>query len=120
MPINLAILSLVESGDLTKLQKRWWYDTVKCDSNIRPHEMAGNGLMLNNLAGLFFILIGGLMISLVVAIVEFCFQHCEPNKQKKLKNISATVNTFQAKSKLSIQQNRDFDNTRVSNVSPYE
>lgn len=104
----------MEAGTLTELQNRWWYNHVKCDGNVKPHELSSNGLMLNNLAGLFFVLIGGLMLSLVVAIIEFCFQHCDTSKQKKLKNISATVNTFQAKSKLSIQPSREFDGARVS------
>lgn len=117
MPINLVILSLMESGELTKLQNKWWYDQTKCNTlGGKPHEVSNNGLMLNNLAGLFFVLIGGLMISLLVAVIEFCFKHGDPaNKQQKYKNktTAATVNTLQAKSKLTIQQGRDFDNGRV-------
>lgn len=117
MPINLVILSLMESGELTKLQNKWWYDQTKCNTlGGKPHEVSNNGLMLNNLAGLFFVLIGGLMISLLVAVIEFCFKHGNTaNKQQKFKNktTAATVNTLQAKSKLTIQQGRDFDNGRV-------
>lgn len=114
MPINLVILSLMESGDLTKLQNKWWYDQAKCNTLGKPHELTNNGLMLNNLAGIFFVLIGGLMVSLLVAIVEFCFKHRDAsNKQQKFKSKQPTVNTLQAKSKLTIQQGRDFDNGRV-------
>lgn len=107
----------MESGELTKIQNKWWYDQTKCNTlGGKPHELSNNGLMLNNLAGLFFVLIGGLMISLLVAVIEFCFKHGDTkNKQQKYKNKStaATVNTLQAKSKLTIQQGRDFDNGRV-------
>jgi hypothetical protein len=28
--INLAVLSLIENGELTKLKNRWWYDRTEC------------------------------------------------------------------------------------------
>ena len=37
-PINMAILHLVESGDLQKLHSKWWYDKGECavdDSKVR-------------------------------------------------------------------------------------
>lgn len=118
MPISYVILSLMESGDLTKLQNKWWHEQAKC-LNKKTHEIFSNdGLMLNNLAGIFFVLIVGLILSLFVAIIEFCFKQHDPVKQHqkfKTKPVQPnTLNTLQGKSKLTIQEQRDFDNGRVT------
>lgn len=119
MPINYIILSLMESGELTKLQNKWWHDQAKCTTNKKSHEIYTNdGLELNNLAGIFFVLIVGLILSLFVAIIEFCFKQHDPMKQhQKFKTKPATataMNTLQGKPKLTIQEQRDFDNGRVT------
>lgn len=76
-PINLAVLALVESGELTKLYNKWWFENTDCDLGDKQ-ETARNELSLRNVAGIFFILIGGLIVSLIVALVEFIF-----NKREK-------------------------------------
>lgn len=66
----MAILSLIESGKLTELYNKWWFDNSQCDPTDKQ-ETARNELSLKNVAGIFFILIGGLILSLVVALFEF-------------------------------------------------
>lgn len=122
MPINYIILSLMESGELTKLQNKWWHEQAKCtaaNKKSHPEFYPNDGLALNNLAGIFFVLIVGLILSLFVAIIEFCFKQHDPMKQhQKFKTKpSATgtaMNTLQGKPKLTIQEQRDFDNGRVT------
>lgn len=70
VPINLAVLSLIESGELTELFNKWWFEKTHCDS-AEKQETARNELSLKNVAGIFFILIGGLIVSLIVALIEF-------------------------------------------------
>lgn len=70
VPINLAILSLIESGELTELFNKWWFENTDCDS-AEKQETTRNELSLKNVAGIFFILIAGLILSLVVALFEF-------------------------------------------------
>lgn len=70
MPINLAVLSLIESGELTELFNKWWFENTECDPTEKQ-ETARNELSLKNVAGIFFILIGGLILSLIVALFEF-------------------------------------------------
>lgn len=111
MPINYIILSLMESGELTKLQNKWWHDQAKCTTNKKSHEIYSNdGLELNNLAGIFFVLIVGLILSLFVAIIEFCFKQHDPMKQhhkfKTKPNTTTAMNTLQGKP--------NFDNGRVT------
>lgn len=69
--INLAILTLIESGELMKLQNKWWFDYAECKRMDRQ-DATRNELSLSNVAGIFFILIGGLLVALVVALIEFC------------------------------------------------
>lgn len=72
--INLAILTLIETGELTKLQNKWWFDYAEC-KRMDKQDATRNELSLSNVAGIFFILIGGLLVALVVALIEFCFKH---------------------------------------------
>lgn len=112
----------MESGELTKLQNKWWHEQAKCtaaNKKSHPEFYPNDGLALNNLAGIFFVLIVGLILSLFVAIIEFCFKQHDPMKQhQKFKTKpSATgtaMNTLQGKPKLTIQEQRDFDNGRVT------
>lgn len=72
--INLAILTLIETGEMTKLQNKWWFDDAECKRTHTQDAMHRNELSLNDVAGIFFILIGGLLVALVVAIIEFCIK----------------------------------------------
>lgn len=110
----------MESGELTKLQNKWWHEQAKCSTTKKTHELYGSdGLALNNLAGIFFVLIVGLILSLFVATIEFCFKQHDPMKQhQKFKTkpvaTATAMNTLQGKPKLTIQEQRDFDNGRVT------
>lgn len=68
--LNLAVLFLIENGDLTRLENKWWYDRSECKAR-EAKETIQNALTLNNVAGCFYILIGGLLVAMVVALVEF-------------------------------------------------
>ena len=76
-PINLAVLQLKEDGYLEKLKKKWWFEQSECSD---PNEKAAqkgasqNALHLDNVAGIFFILIIGLIISVVIAAFEILYK----------------------------------------------
>ena len=79
--INLAVLSLKESGELTKLVNRWWYDRTECRHGDKQDSR--NELTLSNVAGIFYILIAGLLLALLVALLEFCYKsHTEATRAK--------------------------------------
>lgn len=80
--INLAVLSLKESGELMKLVNRWWYDRAECRLGDKQ-DASRNELSLSNVAGIFYILIGGLLLALAVALLEFCYKsHTEATRAK--------------------------------------
>ncbi|XP_039287193.1 glutamate receptor 1-like isoform X1 [Nilaparvata lugens] len=104
--INLAVLSLIENGELTKLLNRWWYDRTECRHGDKQ-DASRNELSLSNVAGIFYILIGGLILAMAVALLEFCYKsHTEATRDK-----IPLSDAMKAKARMTIGS-RDFDNVR--------
>jgi hypothetical protein len=81
--LNLAVLSLKESDDLARLTNKWWYDRGEC-ANADKQETTQNELSLSNVAGIFYILIGGLVLALAVAFFEFLYWSRVDTKKNKV------------------------------------
>lgn len=81
--MNLAVLSLKESDDLARLTNKWWYDRGEC-ANADKQETTQNELSLSNVAGIFYILIGGLVLALGVAFFEFLYWSRVDAKKNKV------------------------------------
>uniref|UniRef100_A0A8D3CB02 Glutamate receptor n=1 Tax=Scophthalmus maximus TaxID=52904 RepID=A0A8D3CB02_SCOMX len=82
-PVNLAVLKLSEAGVLDKLKNKWWYDKGECgpkDSGSKSSQ----ALSLSNVAGVFYILVGGLGLAMLVALVEFCYKSRAEAKRMKV------------------------------------
>lgn len=79
--INIAVLTLKENGELTKLSNKWWYDSTECEKDSK--DTSRNELTLSNVAGIFYILIGGLLMSLLVSLVEFCCHGGNGDRQRR-------------------------------------
>jgi hypothetical protein len=48
-----------------------------------PQDASRNELSLSNVAGIFYILIGGLILAMAVALLEFCYKsHTEASRAK--------------------------------------
>lgn len=103
------MLSLKENGELAKLMNKWWYDKTECNTRDNQ-ETSHNELSLSNVAGIFYILIGGLLVAVIVAIIEFCFKNRSSQPQQ---NRNALTDAMHSKTKLSIQTGREYDNGRV-------
>nr|QNL15099.1 ionotropic receptor 2 [Aulacocentrum confusum] len=104
--INLSVLTLKEGGELEKLKNRWWYDRTECRHSDKQDSR--NELSLSNVAGIFYILIGGLLLALAVALLEFCYKsHTEATRAK-----IPLSDAMKAKARLTIGGGRDFDNGR--------
>ncbi|XP_046373503.1 glutamate receptor-like [Haliotis rufescens] len=73
--ISYAVLKLKEDGTLHKLQQTWWYEKTECGSDTGHRESKKRSLSLSNVAGIFYILISGLVVSIVTGIIEiFCLK----------------------------------------------
>lgn len=82
----MAILQLKEEGYLDELKTRWWYDKSKCGtSGSATKDSSQSALNLINVAGTFYILILGLILSILVAGCELMYK---ARKQSKKKNVT--------------------------------
>ncbi|XP_066945565.1 glutamate receptor 1-like isoform X2 [Macrobrachium rosenbergii] len=102
--LNLAILSLKENGDLARIKNKWWFEKTQCERDRQEFE--SSALTLNNMAGIFYIMAGGLAVSLMVALLEFCYKSKVDANRAKL-SLSAAM---KAKAKQSITGDRELDN----------
>nr|8P3S_A Chain A, Glutamate receptor 2 [Rattus norvegicus]8P3S_B Chain B, Glutamate receptor 2 [Rattus norvegicus]8P3S_C Chain C, Glutamate receptor 2 [Rattus norvegicus]8P3S_D Chain D, Glutamate receptor 2 [Rattus norvegicus]8PIV_A Chain A, Glutamate receptor [Rattus norvegicus]8PIV_B Chain B, Glutamate receptor [Rattus norvegicus]8PIV_C Chain C, Glutamate receptor [Rattus norvegicus]8PIV_D Chain D, Glutamate receptor [Rattus norvegicus] len=86
-PVNLAVLKLSEQGVLDKLKNKWWYDKGECGAKDSGSKEKTSALSLSNVAGVFYILVGGLGLAMLVALIEFCYKsRAEAKRMKVAKN----------------------------------
>uniref|UniRef100_A0A8D3DG51 Glutamate receptor n=1 Tax=Scophthalmus maximus TaxID=52904 RepID=A0A8D3DG51_SCOMX len=88
--VNLAVLKLNEQGLLDKLKNKWWYDKGECGSGGGDSkDKSSQALSLSNVAGVFYILVGGLGLAMLVALVEFCYKsRAEANPSPSTQNLA--------------------------------
>ncbi|XP_059153989.1 glutamate receptor ionotropic, kainate 2-like [Physella acuta] len=74
--LSMAILELQEGGKIQMLYNKWWKDTGSC---IREDtkESKANALGVENVGGIFVVLLVGLALAVVVAIIEFIYKSKE-------------------------------------------
>ncbi|KAK9399075.1 glutamate receptor 2 [Crotalus adamanteus] len=82
--VNLAVLKLNEQGLLDKLKNKWWYDKGECGSGGGDSKEKTSALSLSNVAGVFYILVGGLGLAMLVALIEFCYKSRAEAKRMKV------------------------------------
>ncbi|XP_064637978.1 glutamate receptor-like isoform X2 [Lineus longissimus] len=83
--VTLAVLEAKENGDLHKLEQKWWYERSLCDlGKGSTKDALQNALDLNNVAGIFLILISGLISSLFTSILELLYRAKVDSKRKKI------------------------------------
>uniref|UniRef100_A0A8C1P8G2 Glutamate receptor n=1 Tax=Cyprinus carpio TaxID=7962 RepID=A0A8C1P8G2_CYPCA len=88
-PVNLAVLKLSEQGILDKLKNKWWYDKGECGAKVSGSKEKTSALSLSNVAGVFYILVGGLGLAMMVALVEFCYKSRAEAKRMKVAKTQA-------------------------------
>ncbi|XP_025261834.1 glutamate receptor ionotropic, kainate 2 isoform X2 [Camponotus floridanus] len=72
--ISLAILELQEKGEIQMLYDKWWKspgDT--CMRTEKGKENKANSLGVDNIGGVFVVLLCGLAFAVLIAIFEFCY-----------------------------------------------
>ncbi|KAG1654325.1 Glutamate receptor 4 [Nymphon striatum] len=81
--INLSVLFLKENGDLARLMNKWWYDRSEC-ARDKKKDSRQNELRLEHVAGIFYILVGGMIVALVVVMMEFCYKSRVDSRMAKV------------------------------------
>ncbi|XP_031319662.1 glutamate receptor 2 isoform X4 [Camelus dromedarius] len=107
-PINLAVLKLSEQGVLDKLKNKWWYDKGECGAKDSGSKEKTSALSLSNVAGVFYILVGGLGLAMLVALIEFCYKSRAEAKRMKM----TLSDAMRSKARLSVTGSTG-DNGRV-------
>ncbi|WAR00270.1 GRIA2-like protein [Mya arenaria] len=76
--ITLCVLKLTEDGVLEKIKKNWWVDKGECGFAAGNRESKKKSLSLSNVAGIYFILIGGLVFAIIIGVCEFLYIKSKP------------------------------------------
>ncbi|OXU28647.1 hypothetical protein TSAR_008623 [Trichomalopsis sarcophagae] len=72
--ISLAILELQEKGEIQILYDKWWKSpSDTCLRNDKEKGSKANALGVDNIGGIFVVLLCGLAFSVLIAIFEFCY-----------------------------------------------
>ncbi|XP_052791388.1 glutamate receptor-like isoform X2 [Mya arenaria] len=103
--LTLAVLKLRESGDLEEMQKEWWDRRSECPIKETGQDGGQAELTLENVAGIFYILVAGLILSIVIACVEFFYKSKLDSKRSK-KSFGAML---RCKARLSFRGSLDRD-----------
>lgn len=84
--ISLAILELQEKGEIQMLYDKWWKSPKdQCSDETAKQSNKANALGINNIGGVFVVLLCGLAFAVLIAILEFC--HNSRHQQKQLSYI---------------------------------
>lgn len=70
----MAILELQENGRIQMLYNKWWKDTGTCVRDDDNKGSKANALGVQNVGGIFVVLMGGLTLAVIVAICEFVWK----------------------------------------------
>ncbi|XP_018054302.1 PREDICTED: glutamate receptor ionotropic, kainate 2-like [Atta colombica] len=72
--ISLAILELQEKGEIQILYDKWWKSPEDtCMRTEKGKENKANSLGVDNIGGVFVVLLCGLAFAVLIAIFEFCY-----------------------------------------------
>ncbi|XP_011878957.1 PREDICTED: glutamate receptor ionotropic, kainate 2 isoform X1 [Vollenhovia emeryi] len=72
--ISLVILELQEKGVIQILYDKWWKNMGDvCTRDDKNKESKANALGVENIGGVFVVLLCGLALAILVAILEFCW-----------------------------------------------
>lgn len=88
--ISLAILELQEKGEIQILYDKWWKNTEEtCTRDEKQKESKANALGVENIGGVFVVLLCGLAFAVLIAIIEFCYKTKKDNFNDPLNIISS-------------------------------
>ncbi|XP_015787527.1 glutamate receptor ionotropic, kainate 2-like [Tetranychus urticae] len=72
--ISLTILDLQEKGVIQMLYNKWWKNSgIACNRDDKNKEGKANALGVDNIGGVFVVLMGGLAVAIITALIEFCW-----------------------------------------------
>ncbi|KAL5011752.1 hypothetical protein ScPMuIL_010303 [Solemya velum] len=103
--LTLTVLQLRESGKLANLKKKWWDLRTQCPPQDSGQNTGQTALNLNNVAGIFYILIGGLILAVVLVAIEFLYKSKIDSKRSQ----TSFGSVLRCKARLSFRGSLDGD-----------
>ncbi|CAL8116108.1 unnamed protein product [Orchesella dallaii] len=83
--LSLAILELQEKGIIQLLYNKWWKNTGDVCNRDDKKDSKASPLGIDNIGGVFVVLVAGLVLAVFVAICEFC---CHVRRNASLRKAS--------------------------------
>ena len=80
-----------EMGDIQKFYNKWWKSGGTCIRDEKKDSKA-NALNVENVGGIFVVLVGGLILAVIVSIIEFIY-YAKKNSSK-IKVIIMKIKSF--------------------------
>ncbi|GFT22210.1 glutamate receptor ionotropic, kainate 2 [Trichonephila clavipes] len=88
--ISLAILDLQEKGVIQMLYNKWWKSPgITCSRDDKNKDGKANALGVDNIGGVFVVLLCGLAVAVLTAIGEFCW-----NSKKSAQSARVGMHNF--------------------------
>lgn len=94
--ISEAILKLQNDQKIDLLRRKWWREknvTVKCN-NAKDDEKDANSLGVEQVGGVFVVLMIGLVISIIVSFIEFIFKAKNNASSDEVRNWLSKISQF--------------------------
>lgn len=89
--ISLKILEMQEKGEIQKFYNRWWKSGNTCIRDEKKDSKASS-LNVENVGGIFVVLVGGVIIAMFISIIEFIYYAKKNASQINVnKNISYII-----------------------------
>ncbi|XP_017467765.1 PREDICTED: glutamate receptor ionotropic, kainate 2-like isoform X2 [Rhagoletis zephyria] len=80
--ISLSILELQEKGDIQMLYDKWWKNAGEtCVRKSNSKQTKANALGLDNIGGVFVVLLVGIGVAACVAVFEFWYHYRTRNRR---------------------------------------
>lgn len=84
--LSMATLHFQEEGKIQALYDKWWTGSENCEAeNSGTTAGKANPLGVYNVGGIFVVLMGGLALSVIVAIVEFIVKSRQNAKEDRVR-----------------------------------
>lgn len=94
MIISLIFLQLRENGFIEKTRRKWWDERSQCPKPSKSKTGKIHSLDVDNMAGVFLILLSGVILSIFILLIEIRYKKlaaCSTGGQVKLCFVHTTA-----------------------------
>ncbi|XP_028402601.1 glutamate receptor 2-like [Dendronephthya gigantea] len=72
--LSVNILDLREKGFMNERYTYWWKTQSQCSTTVKPIGLESMKIQFNSMAGVFIVLVSGVLISLILVVIEVKFK----------------------------------------------